>query len=153
MALSMDEQRILDQIERGLASSDPMLASRMASFGAPRGPLTARMRRIRLLASFSTLLVVAVMSLVVYAIVPFRASADRPAGQQGQCVAGPPGADGAVRRDRQASHPGQLIRHGGQPGAARGPLAVASPVSIRARAAAGTAPGPPGPAAPAGTRH
>ena len=52
MALSMDEQRILDQIERGLASSDPLLASRMASFGAPRSPLTARMRRIRLLASF-----------------------------------------------------------------------------------------------------
>jgi DUF3040 family protein len=79
MALSMDEQRILDQIERGLASSDPLLASRMASFGAPRGPLTARMRRIRLLASFSTLLVVAVVSLVVYAMVPFRSSNDRPA--------------------------------------------------------------------------
>jgi len=61
MALSMDEQRILDEIERGLASSDPTLASRMASFGAPRGPLTARMRRIRLLASFSTLMVVAVV--------------------------------------------------------------------------------------------
>jgi Protein of unknown function (DUF3040) len=80
MALSMDEQRILDQIERGLSSSDPLLASRMASFGAPRGPLTARMRRIRLLASFSTLLVVAVVSLVVYAMVPFRSSHDRPAG-------------------------------------------------------------------------
>jgi hypothetical protein len=80
MALSMDEQRILDQIERGLASSDPLLASRMATFGAPRGPLTARMRRIRLLASFGTLLVVAVVSLVVYAMVPFRSSNDRPAG-------------------------------------------------------------------------
>jgi hypothetical protein len=82
MALSMDEQRILDQIERGLASSDPLLASRMASFGAPRGPLTARMRRIRLLASFSTLLVVAVVSLVVYAMVPFRSSGDKPAGSK-----------------------------------------------------------------------
>ena len=80
MALSMDEQRILDEIERGLATSDPLLASRMASFGAPRGPLTARMRRIRLLASFGTLLVVAVVSLVVYAMVPFRSSNDRPAG-------------------------------------------------------------------------
>jgi hypothetical protein len=80
MALSMDEQRILDQIERGLASSDPLLASRMATFGTPRGPLTARMRRIRLLASFGTLLVVAVVSLVVYAMVPFRSSNDRPAG-------------------------------------------------------------------------
>ncbi|HTT50168.1 MAG TPA: DUF3040 domain-containing protein [Streptosporangiaceae bacterium] len=78
MALSMDEQRILDQIERSLASSDPMLASRMASFGAPRSPLTGRVRRIRLLASFSTLLVVAAVSLVVYALVPFRAAGDRP---------------------------------------------------------------------------
>jgi DUF3040 family protein len=82
MALSMDEQRILDEIERGLATSDPLLASRMASFGTPRGPLTLRMRRIRLLASFGTLLVVAVVSLVVYAMVPFRASADRPAGNK-----------------------------------------------------------------------
>ena len=82
MALSMDEQRILDEIEHGLASSDPLLASRMASFGASRGPLTARMRRIRLLASFSTLLVVAVVSLVVYAMVPFRGSHDKPAGSK-----------------------------------------------------------------------
>ncbi len=82
MALSMDEQRILDEIERGLASSDPVLASRMASFGAPRGPLTARVRRIRLVASFSTLLVVAVVSLVVYAVVPFRGSSDRPGGSK-----------------------------------------------------------------------
>jgi len=80
MALSMDEQRILDEIERGLANSDPLLASRMASFGASRGPVTARMRRIRLLASFGTLLVVAVASLVVYAMVPFRAAADRSPG-------------------------------------------------------------------------
>jgi hypothetical protein len=77
MALSMDEQRILDEIERGLANSDPLLASRMASFGAPRGPVTARMRRIRLLASFGTLLVIAAVSLVVYAMVPFRTAADR----------------------------------------------------------------------------
>ena len=89
MALSMDEQRILDEIERGLASSDPLLASRMASFGAPRGPLTARMRRIRLLASFSTLLVVAVVSLVVYAMVPFRSSNDRPGGKASASPAHP----------------------------------------------------------------
>ena len=82
MALSMDEQRILDDIEHGLASSDPLLASRLASFGAPRGPLTVRMRRIRLLASFSTLLVVAVVSLVVYAVVPFRATGARAPGSK-----------------------------------------------------------------------
>jgi Protein of unknown function (DUF3040) len=82
MALSMDEQRILDEIERGLANTDPLLASRLASFGAPRGPLTARVRRIRLLASFSTLLVVAVVSLVVYAVVPLRAAGARVPGSK-----------------------------------------------------------------------
>jgi hypothetical protein len=77
MALSMDEQRILDEIERALASADPGLASRMSTFGTPRGPMTMRMRRIRLLASLGTLLVVAAVSLVVYALVPFRTAAER----------------------------------------------------------------------------
>ncbi len=80
MALSMDEQRILDEIERGLASADPGLATRLAAFGAPGSTFAARMRRVRLLASFSTLLVVAVVSLVVYAVMPFRAAGDRHTG-------------------------------------------------------------------------
>ena len=63
MALSMDEQRILDEIERGLASADPALATRMSSFGAPRRISTLRMRRLRLVASLMTLLVVAMVSL------------------------------------------------------------------------------------------
>jgi hypothetical protein len=80
MALSMDEQRILDEIERALASADPRLAIRMSSFGTSRGPLTVRMRRVRLLASLGTLLVVAAVSLVVYALVPFRTAAERHGG-------------------------------------------------------------------------
>jgi hypothetical protein len=42
MALSMDEQRILDEMERKLADDDPLLASRLTSFGRPG--LTALMR-------------------------------------------------------------------------------------------------------------
>jgi len=80
MALSMDEQRILDEIERGLASADPGLATRLAAFSAPGSTFAVRMRRVRLLASFSTLLVVAVVSLVVYAVMPFRAAGERHAG-------------------------------------------------------------------------
>jgi Protein of unknown function (DUF3040) len=80
MALSMDEQRILDEIERALASADPGLARRMASFGTAHSTLSGRMHRARLLASLGTLLVVAVASLVVYALVPFRAATDRHAG-------------------------------------------------------------------------
>jgi hypothetical protein len=88
MALSMDEQRILDEIERGLASADPVLATRMASFGAHGGKVTLRLRRLRLIASFLTLLVVAVVSLVVYALVPFRSTTDRHTG--GKSSASPP---------------------------------------------------------------
>lgn len=80
MALSMDEQRILDEIERGLASADPALATRMSSFGASRRIAALRMRRLRFVASLMTLLVVASVSLVVYALVPFRSVADRHAG-------------------------------------------------------------------------
>ena len=89
MALSMDEQRILDQIERGLASADPALATRMASFGAPRRITTLRMRRVRLVASLMTLLVVASVSLVVYALVPFRTVTDRHAGSKASSPAHP----------------------------------------------------------------
>lgn len=89
MALSMDEQRILDQIERGLASADPVLAMRMASFGAPRRLSALRVRRLRLVASLMTLLVVASVSLVVYALVPFRTVTDRHAGSKASSPAHP----------------------------------------------------------------
>jgi hypothetical protein len=89
MALSMDEQRILDQIEHGLASADPALATRMASFGASRRITTLRMRRLRLVASLMTLLVVASVSLVVYALVPFRTGTDRHAGSKASSPAHP----------------------------------------------------------------
>jgi cytoskeletal protein RodZ len=89
MALSMDEQRILDQIERGLASADPALATRMASFGAPRRLTALRVRRLRLVASLMTLLVVASVSLVVYALVPFRTVTDRHAGSKASSPAHP----------------------------------------------------------------
>jgi Protein of unknown function (DUF3040) len=77
MALPMDEQRILDEIERGLANADPRLAARLSSFGFQRRALTLRSRRARLVASCITVVVVAAMSLVVYALVPFRTVTDR----------------------------------------------------------------------------
>ena len=43
MALSMDEQRILAEIERQLADDDPSLAARLSTFGRPG--LAARRRR------------------------------------------------------------------------------------------------------------
>ncbi len=77
MALSMDEQRILDEIERGLANADPLLAARLSSFGFQRTALRLRTRRTRVAVSFITLVVVAALSLVVYAVLPFRSVVDR----------------------------------------------------------------------------
>ena len=130
MALSMDEQRILDQIERGLASADPALATRMASFGAPRRGAALRMRRLRLVASLMTLLVVASVSLVVYALVPFRTATDRHAGGKASSPAHPVMT--------APSHPGHSSPQASAAQASAAP-ASASP-ALGASAAASSAP-------------
>jgi hypothetical protein len=149
MALSMDEQRILDQIERGLASADPALATRMASFGANRGITVLRMRRLRLVASVMTLLVVASVSLVVYALVPFRTVTDRHAGGKASSPAHPvmtapshPGHSSPQASAGQASA-GQGSAGQGSAGQASGAPASAAPASatpaLGTSAAAGSA--------------
>ncbi len=74
MALSMDEQRILEEMERKLANDDPLLASRLTSFGRPGLPALIRSRRARIVLSFFALIVIAAVSLAVYALAPFRAN-------------------------------------------------------------------------------
>jgi len=72
MALSMDEQRILAEIERRLAADDPGLASCLSTFRRP-GPRTVlRSPRARIIGSLFTVLLVALVSLMVYAMIPFR---------------------------------------------------------------------------------
>ena len=74
MALSMDEQRMLAEIERRLAAEDPALAARLSSFRR-RGPVSLlRSPRVRIVGSVFTVAVVAVVSLVIYAMVPLRAA-------------------------------------------------------------------------------
>jgi hypothetical protein len=72
MALSMDEQRILDEMERKLADDDPLLASRLTSFGRPGLSAIMRSRRARIALSFLALVAIAAVSLAVYALTPFR---------------------------------------------------------------------------------
>src|SRR6266568_190803 len=72
MALSMDEQRILAEIERQLADDDPSLAARLTTFGRPGLMASLRTPRGRVLASFLVVAVVAVLSLMVYALIPLR---------------------------------------------------------------------------------
>jgi hypothetical protein len=72
MALSMDEQRELAEIERRLAADDPGLATCLTSFRRP-GPATAlHSPRARIIGSLFTVLLVAMVSLMVYAMIPFR---------------------------------------------------------------------------------
>ncbi len=75
MALSMDEQRILAEIERRLSAEDPGLAARLSSFRRPGPPVRLRSTRGRVIGSLFTVAVVAVISMMVYVMVPFRAHA------------------------------------------------------------------------------
>jgi hypothetical protein len=72
MALSMDEQRVLAEIERRLAEEDPGLAACMTSFKRPGPGAALRSPRARIIGSLFTVMVVAVISLMAYALVPFR---------------------------------------------------------------------------------
>ena len=74
MALSMDEQRMLAEIERRLAAEEPVLASNLASLRKPRRMSAFRSTRARVIGSLFTVAVVATVSLVVYAMLPFRSS-------------------------------------------------------------------------------
>jgi Protein of unknown function (DUF3040) len=72
MALSMDEQRVLAEIERRLAEEEPRLAACMTSFRRPGPAVALRSPRARILCSLFTVMVVAIISLMVYAVIPFR---------------------------------------------------------------------------------
>ncbi len=72
MALSMDEQRMLAEIERRLAAEDPGLATRLSSFRRPGPAAGLRTTRGKIIGSVCTVVLLAVIGLTVYAMVPFR---------------------------------------------------------------------------------
>ena len=97
MALSMDEQRILAEIERRLAADDPYLAGNLSAFTRPRLGASIRAAKGRLVATVVAVAAVALAALVIYSFVPFRVIArqnDQPPGQQTtqQAKASPPAA-------------------------------------------------------------
>ena len=73
MALSADEQRELAEIERRLATDDPGLATCLTAFRRPGPSRILRSPRARIIGSLFTVLLVAMVSLMVYAMIPFRA--------------------------------------------------------------------------------
>ena len=78
MALSADEQRALAEIERRLASDDPGLATCLTAFRRPGPGHVLRSPRARIIGSLFTVLLVAMVSLMVYAMIPFRTHARPP---------------------------------------------------------------------------
>ena len=74
MALSMDEQRALAEIERRLVADDPGLATCLTAFRRPGPARVLRSPRARIIGSLFTVLLVAMVSLMVYAMIPFRAA-------------------------------------------------------------------------------
>src|SRR6266496_3367806 len=80
MALSMDEQRALAEIERRLAADDPGLATCLTAFRRPGPARVLSSPRARIIGSLFTVLLVAMVSLMVYAMIPFRSHAPRPGG-------------------------------------------------------------------------
>jgi hypothetical protein len=75
MALSADEQRALAEIERRLATDDPGLATCLTAFRRPGPGRVLRSPRARIIGSLFTVLLVAMVSLMVYAMIPFRTHA------------------------------------------------------------------------------
>ncbi|HVT70557.1 MAG TPA: DUF3040 domain-containing protein [Trebonia sp.] len=73
MALSMDEQRMLAEIERRLAAEDPGLATRLSSFRRSGPAAGLRTRRGKIIGAICTLVLLAVIGITLYAMVPFRA--------------------------------------------------------------------------------
>jgi hypothetical protein len=83
MALSQDDQRILAEIERRLATDDPGLASSLTAFRRPGPAKLLRSPRARVVGSLFAALLVAMVSLTVYAMIPFRAHQSPPAPSAG----------------------------------------------------------------------
>jgi Protein of unknown function (DUF3040) len=149
MALSMEEQRILAEIERQLAGDDPSLAVRMSKFGRPGLAASLRTPRGRVLASVLVVAVVALLSLTVYSLMPLRVVPDRgvhgqptaPLGHSGQTAqasaqattrtsAQAAGKTSAPTTSKAAARPGKADRKGGsragRPADRHGPRSAAA---------------------------
>lgn len=72
MALPMDEQRILEEMERMLAADDPRLAARLSAFGQPGVGQVFRSRRAKAVLSLMMVAVIAAAASVIYLMSVFR---------------------------------------------------------------------------------
>ena len=103
MALSMDEQRMLAEIERRLAAEDPSLAARLSSFKRPSPAVKLRSPRSKVIGSLFAVAAALALSMMIYAMIPFRAHA--PSGTTN------PQATGGVSASAPAQHPAAGSSH------------------------------------------
>jgi len=68
----MDEQRILEEMERMLAADDPRLAARLSAFGQPGIGQVFRSRRAKAVLSLLMVAVIAAAASVIYLMSVFR---------------------------------------------------------------------------------
>jgi Protein of unknown function (DUF3040) len=78
VALSMEEQRILDEIERKLAADDPRLASRFNSFGQHRLPSTFTSARARTISCLVALALIAAVTVMMFVLSPMNRHSSPP---------------------------------------------------------------------------
>jgi Protein of unknown function (DUF3040) len=114
MALSQDEQRVLAEIERRLAAEEPRLASSLATFRRPTPAAVLRSPRARIVGSLFAVLLVATVSLMFYAMSPFRvhsgrAPASPSAASQDRATVAATGSAGSLHATQQAPSASQGI--------------------------------------------
>jgi hypothetical protein len=137
MALSMDEQRALAEIERRLAADDPGLATCLTAFRRPGPANVLRSPRARIVGSLFTVLLVAMISLMVYAMIPFRTHGARTAvtsstGTGGQIAITAPGTSGPPHS------PAPTLASGSAAVSATSPVKAATPSAGRSASSAPT---------------
>jgi Protein of unknown function (DUF3040) len=89
MALSMEEQRILAEIEEQFTRTEPGLAARLAAFRGPRLATLASSPRARFAFSLAALIGVLLISVALYAFAALRVMQERSPGSR---VSAPPRA-------------------------------------------------------------
>jgi Protein of unknown function (DUF3040) len=96
VALSMEEQRILDEMERKLAGDDPRLASRFNKFGQQRVPGSFTSARARTISCLVALALIAAVTVMMFVLSPYgrHASPPQPKASAGSTIR--PGSTGST---------------------------------------------------------
>jgi hypothetical protein len=71
VALSMEEQRMLDEMERALAADDPRLAARLNAFGQQHLPGLFASPRAKAISGLLALALVAAVTVMMFVLSPY----------------------------------------------------------------------------------